>query len=258
MSSGARGVSAPAGTFQFYSVSAKTYPFTEDTRILIGNYSSQKVALAAAEIIRENNMQKLPGGIDVFCDCFANPLTDSNQGIYKKEIDLDERNRLLSMGFKDITRKRKKKETSSQEDADDEKERVSSKLQKTTHAPEAYITSSFNPEIAGQNFTNGVLSAQIYAQECYGSNAQKIKITFHGSGICAMAAGPRAVDPIELQEITLVIDTDDNDDIPAYHNIGKVLPEKDHLFTLKTSSEIADEIKALIDQFFKQNPDLVG
>lgn len=234
----------------FYRVSAKTFPFTEETRTVIGYYLYERVAERVRALVQENNMQRLSAGIDVFCDRFIGPLADPHGTLYEKDIHsregLQEWDRVLSLRFQE----RVIKHTIDFPESEDE---VPAKLQKTSRVPKGFITDSFNPEAAGRYFHAGVSQAQKYAQERYGSNELNIKVTFHGTGICASSFGPQPIDPIELQEITLILDSGKDDDFPEYRKIGKVLPEKNHLLVLKTADEIAAEIKILIDQAMSES-----
>lgn len=230
---------------EFYRVSAKTFPFSEQTRKIIGYYLYKKTALLAAKIIQEHRGQKLSAGIDVFCDRFQKAPKNFYVAICKAEIDSEEQDRLLNLHFEETLTKRKIDFVAS--------ENISGKNPKTNRLPPDFITPSFNPEVAAQNFIKGVSLAQEYAQERYGKKGQTLTLTFRGAGICAMSVGPRTIDPIELQEITLIIEPDLEEDLPEYRKIGSVLPEKDHLFTLKTADEIRDEIQSLIDRFFTQD-----
>lgn len=264
MSSDMRVTSSSAQEYVFYRVSAKVAPWDESSRKIIGYYSYETVALEATKIVRENNMQRLSGGIDVFCDGYRGTekqLTDAvkaTKTVYATEINLEERDRLLSLRFRDIYARSGPSLLTSTRPAERSSAFLSRFLSLSTSSfnvqqirtPQQFLTPTFNPQIAGQNFTQGIARAQEYAQKSYGNDSCKITLSFHGSGICAMSAGSRPVDPIELQEITLITETNDDDDMPVYKKIGTVLPEKDHLFTLKTAAEIASEIEALIDSAF--------
>ncbi len=263
MSSEMKVNSSSAQEYIFYRVSAKVAPWDEQSRKTIGFYSHERVALAATQIVRENNMQRLPGGIDVFCDPFRGTIkeiidaVDATNTVYTTHIDIEERDRLLSLRFRNIySRSVPSHQTSSrpvERTSTFPSHSAASFDIQQARTPQEYLTPSFNPQIAGQNFTQGIALAQEYAQNNYGSDSCKITLSFHGTGICAMSGGPRSVDPIEVQEITLITENND-DDRPTYKKIGKVLPEKDHLLTLKTADEIASELMTLIVSAFQGYP----
>ncbi len=255
MSSDMRACRTPSTELIFYRTSVKTWPFDESSRQVIGYYKYEEVARAAGRMIQENNMQRIPGGIDSHCDCFRGTLKDLRGFVLKTDIDLAERDRLLSWRFNETVPKRNA--DSSINDGTSSIPPKLPRMRSVPSVPEQYITRSFNPVVAGENFAQGVASAQKYVQDRYGNDVRKMNLTFRGSDICAMSIGPRPVNPIELQEITLIIDSDADESLPVQKDIGKVLPEKDHLYTLKTGIEIADEIKGLVDRFLEQNPELI-
>lgn len=243
-------MSSASSMFTFYRVSAKTFPFTEETRVAVGFYPYKKLASEIAKIISEHNMQRLKGGIDVEVDLFQGTRRDLQRVVYKEELDTTERDRLVGLRFKEWIKQPEKRSL------EETQQEVATKLPRPSRAPEELITTSFNAELAGQNLTWGVEAAQTYAQDKYGDSTRTIRISFNGSGICAMACGPRTVDPIEVQNIGLTLEMNNEEVPPLLKTIGAVLPEKDHLFTLKTADEIGEEIKTLVDRAFEHDADL--
>jgi hypothetical protein len=228
----------------FYVVTAKTMPWTQDMEKIVGYYSSENLANRVARMVSDQNIQRLRGGIDVSCNAYCgNPIDP--KAVIKTVLDQAEIDRVTALRFSELL---KRSSPSVQPMALDIKK---------TRVPDRFITDTFNVRVAGQNFTEGTRLAEQYAQQTYGDDLGQISISFRGGGICAMSLEDiREVDPIELQTITILAVKDQ--DRPFFKEIGMVLPEKDHLFTLKTAEEISEEIRDLIDQALKESSSSSG
>jgi len=227
----------------FYEVSTKTYPWTQETKRVVGYYAYKDLAHRVAMMVSEHNTQRLKGGIDVLCDCYVgNPIDP--KVVVKKDLDLDERDRILSLRFKEGPIRITKRKI----DFIDDDPFPAFKRLNNRQVPERCLTDRFNAKLAGQNFTQGARSARTYAQEKYGQEYGSITFSFQGTGICPTSAGPQELDPIIPQAITLIVEKRDGQ--TAFKNIGFVLPEKESLASLKTAEEIDTEIRILIDQAF--------
>ncbi len=89
---------------------------------------------------------------------------------------------------------------------------------------------------AGSNFHPAIAQASAYAK-LHGFKG----VTFEGTGINAKSMGPPPVTSTEVQQLFLL------DAGGKKHKLGKILPEKDHIKTLKSTPALFDEIRAMID-----------
>jgi len=212
-----------------HQVSVKTHPWNQNATP-VGYYAYRDDAQEVARLISDHNMQRLKGGIDVFCNRFAVDPIDPSV-VVNTRLDVRERDRIMGLRFK---------EGPIEMISEDEIEHlfgflIPSKVLYKSHS---------NAKEAAQNFAQGAQAAQKYAQETYGSEYKSITFSFQGTGICPSSVGPQEIDPSVPQMITCIVETKDG--LVEFKEIGAISLE-----TLKTANEVESAIRTLIDHAFR-------
>lgn len=65
----------------YYSVVAQTLPWTSKMRQPVGCYTNKDLANKVANFIRDRNIDKLPGGIDVFVEHYQGEFVKCSAGV---------------------------------------------------------------------------------------------------------------------------------------------------------------------------------
>ncbi len=119
-----------------------------------------------------------------------------------------------------------------------EKQRVKGEYEKTESSLEDI--KNFDTDNATEIFNKGFDRAKKYGK------SKNITLTFQGSGFLAkgFSFGPKEVNPIEYLEVWA-----SKKGVAKRKHIGTILPEKEHLTLLKTSEEVYQQIKEMVDNY---------
>lgn len=201
----------------FYQISVNTYPYTQETRKIVGNYTDEKVAEWVRREIIQNHKNLTPG-IDVFKERQVENETHLKQKIFRESNpDFEEMRRICTFNL------------------EPDSPRVMTRILACD------LTDSYNPILAAERLTQALNSVNREAKK---TDKLRGTLDFESPSKCRLSDQETTVEPKEPQSILLIQEGQSQ-------IIGDVFLEA-FPKVLKTSGQIEREIDTLITHFSKR------